>query len=153
MAVAETPRIARIGDWTVRKALAVGLLRGRRRIGVRMWATIVRHVEALGEASRHAMGRRMGMVALRRGVRRNEGLLRGHDGEVGHAAAGRRWRWWQWERATQGDVIRLLLLYCLRTWAHMGKRGRCINLSDGASRRVTRERADMEMRQEVVASG
>lgn len=123
MAFAETPCIARVGDWAVGKALAVGMLALRWRMRMRMWTTFVRHVEALREASRHAMGRRMGMVALRRGVRSHERLLRGHDGEVGHAAAGRKWEDWLRMYATQGDVMRC----CYTVWGclRMGKRGRC----------------------------
>lgn len=112
MAVAETPRIAWIGDWAVGKALAVGMLRRRLRVRVRMRAAFIRHVEALGEAGGHAMGGRMRVIALRRGLRRHEGLLRGHDGEVGHAAAGRRWAEFEREYATQGDVMRCCCCCC-----------------------------------------
>lgn len=66
---------------------------------MRMWAAIVRHGEALREAGRQSMRRRMGLRVLRRGVER---LLRGHD-QVGHSAAARRCADGRWVYATQGE--------------------------------------------------
>ena len=55
VAVAEAPRISRIRDGTIGEALAVLRLRVIVRGGMRMWTTIVGHVEALRKASRDAM--------------------------------------------------------------------------------------------------
>ena len=53
--VAEAPRISRIRDGTIGEALAVLRLRVIVRGGMRMWAAIEGHVEALRKASRDAM--------------------------------------------------------------------------------------------------
>lgn len=68
---------------------------------MRMRTTIVRHVEALRKAGWESMWwlLALGMLLLRR----DERLLRGHDGEIGHSAAGRKWVEARTEYATQGE--------------------------------------------------
>lgn len=102
VAVAEAPRIAGVRYGAIGKALAVLLLCMvlRRRMRMCMWAAIVGHVEALREAGRQAMGRRVCLRVLRRG---SEGLLRGHDQVGGHSAAGRRCAGKSRVYATQGE--------------------------------------------------
>lgn len=62
---------------------------------------------------------------LRRGLGSHERLLRGHDREIGHSAAGRNQRERQWVYATQGERADAVMRYCMAcTWRKAGASSR-----------------------------
>lgn len=65
---------------------------------------------------------------LRRGLGSHERLLRGHDREIGHSAAGRNQKERQWVYATQGERVDAVMRYCMAcTWREAGAPSRCAN--------------------------